>query len=250
MINDGVNDVPVNTIAVFTDTSQGFSNERVAGILSSSPKTREWFTPHFYRCLPLVIGNRYGFVVSAEYDFYVHWDGSNEPAGVTLRAPEYEQDTIGEKFPTLYAHFGEGIFTVTPPFVLRTPPGVNLMTINPPNFFHPNFTVMTGVVETDNLRRNFTFNIKLQMPGIETFVPKGTPLAAFIPVPRYYVDGFSISLAEDVFPKEIVAEEMQAMKDAYEYRLDVEPDLKNHIGRHYFRGEDVYGNKFKDHQKN
>jgi hypothetical protein len=122
------------------------------------------------------------------------------------------------------------------------------MTINPPNHVLPNITVMTGVIETDNLRRNFTFNLKIQMPGIRTFFPAGTPLAGFIPIPRYYADSFEIKDAEEIFNEEIFIEEMQATLDIGTYRDQVEVDYKHKVGKLYFKGIDVYGNKFPDHQ--
>jgi hypothetical protein len=36
---------------------------------------------------------------------------------------------------------------------------------------------------------------------------------------------------------------------ADKYRENIEPNLKNGVGRHYFLGKDVYDNEFKDHQK-
>jgi hypothetical protein len=123
------------------------------------------------------------------------------------------------------------------------------MTINPPNMVLPNITVMTGVVETDNLRRNFTFNLKIQMPGIRIKVPAGTPIAGFIPVPRYFCDSFDIKFAEEIFENNIINEELEASRQATIYRELVEPVLKNNVSKHYFSGQDVYGNQFKDHQK-
>jgi hypothetical protein len=123
------------------------------------------------------------------------------------------------------------------------------MTINPPNFILPNITVMTGVVETDNLRRSFTFNLKIQIPNIRVFIPAGHPLAAFIPIPRYYCDSFNLDFAENIFNKKIIDEEIQASADASKYRNEVESNLKHGVGRHYMQGKDVYGNLFKDHQK-
>ena len=99
---------------------------------------------------------------------------------------------LNKKHPRIDSHFGEGIITIGTPFILRTPPGINIMTINPPNYIIPNITVMTGVIETDNLRRNFTFNLKIQMPNIRVTVPAGTPLAGFIPIPRYFADNFEL----------------------------------------------------------
>ena len=108
---------------------------------------------------------------------------------------------------------------------------------------------MTGVIEADNLRRNFTFNLKIQIPNIRTNIPAGWPLAAFMPIPRYYGDGFNLDFAENLFSEEIVNEELKAESDAGQHRANVEKNLKHGVGKHYMQGKDVYGNKFKDHQK-
>jgi hypothetical protein len=247
MINDGVNDVPDKTIAAFYDALDAETVIAAKELIQKSTKKRDWFTPHFYRCLPLTIGNQYGFTISSQFDFAVEWDGSDSRDAVKIFTFIDEKE-LDKLYPRIESHFGSGIITINPPFTLRTPPGVNLMTINPPNHVLPNITVMTGVIETDNLRRNFTFNLKIQMPGIRTFFPAGTPLAGFIPIPRYYADSFEIKDAEEIFNEEIFIEEMQATLDIGTYRDQVEVDYKHKVGKLYFKGIDVYGNKFPDHQ--
>jgi hypothetical protein len=248
MINDGINNVPEKTIAIFISPEtqdDDLTKERVLGMMAPSEKKRDWFTPHFYRCLPLSIGNQYGFTISSEFDFCFEWNGGDQKEDITL---EYE-DKPGIYSPSIASHFGSGIITINTPFFIRTPPGVNIMTINPPNHIIPNVTPMTGVVETDNLRRNFTFNLKIQIPGIKVCVPAGTPIAGFIPIPRYYSDQFELKFADELFDQDIVDEEINADKTASEYRKTIEPTLKGGVSRHYMTGQDVYGNKFEDHQK-
>jgi hypothetical protein len=248
MISQG-NDVPQNTVAIFTDAfdleSSIENRERLSSIISKPSKKRDWFTPHFYRCLPLTIGNQYGFIIKTEFDFSFVWDGGDRPESVKIT---FHEDNT-KKYPVVESHFGSGIITINPPFTLRTPPGVNLMTINPPNHVIPNITVMTGVVETDNIRRNFTFNLKIQIPNLTVRIPKGTPLAAFIPIPRYYSDSFELKFAEDIFSDNVIIEENQAGSDSYLSRSEVELKVGNGTGKDYMFGKDVYGNKFKDHQK-
>lgn len=238
--------IPDNTIAVFIPEKNNTLVGRFNNVLSPSPKKRDWFNGHFYRCLPLVIGNQYGFIVKSEFPFAFEWDGGSNIDSIKFSFPK-ETESL---YPRIESHFGNGIITIDPPWVLRTPPNVNLMTINPPNYVIPNITVMTGVVETDNLRRNFTFNLKIQIPNIRVELPAGTPLAAFIPIPRFYADKFNLALASDLFDKEIIEEELKAVRDAKEYRDNVEPTLPHNLGRHYFNGTDVYGNEFSNHQKN
>jgi hypothetical protein len=251
MINQG-NDVPDKTIAIFIDPFiKNFENnkEKIINNLIDKPnKKRDWFSPHFYNCLPLTIGNQYGFVIKSEFDFAFEWNGENSEDAITFFFLESEEELL-KKYPRIDTHFGHGIITINVPFWLRTPPGVNLMTINPPNFIIPNVTVMTGVVETDNLRRNFTFNLKIQIPHVRVFLPAGTPLAAFIPIPRRYADSFELKHADEIFSEDLINEEIEADANATIHRFEVEPTLKNNIGKHYMLGKDVYGNKFPDHQK-
>lgn len=247
MINNGIN-VPNNTIAVFKTADESLTKERLNSILFKSPKRRDWFEPNFYRCLPLTIGNQYGFQVACEFDFGVSWDGTSNTDAITFYFNK-EQEELSQMFPMLNSHFGNGILTITVPFVLRTPPGVNIMTVNPPNSIVENMTVMTGVVETDNLRHNFTFNLRIQKPDVVTYYKAGTPLAAFIPIPRYFADGFKLVMAEDIFDKNIIDEETQSVKDFFLQRTNVDPNLPNEVNRQYFNGTDVYGQSFPDHQK-
>ena len=252
MINDGINDVPDKTIAVFLSpktSNTELTYKRVLNIVKKPDKKRDWFHSHFYRCLPLTIGNQYGFTISSEFDIAFEWNGGNSHEDVQIFVGENLIKSNDIKYPNISSHFGHGIITIDPPFFFRTPPGVNLMTINPPNFVIPNVTHMTGVIETDNLRRTFTFNLKIQIPNIRTVIPAGHPIAAFIPIPRYYCDKFNLEFAENLFSKEIIEEETKAGKDAGKYRDEVEPTLKNNVGKHYMQGKDVYGNIFKDHQK-
>lgn len=244
MINDGINNVPEKTIAIFQYPETSPIKDRLSNIISKPDRKRDWFHPHFYRCLPLSVANQYGFVITSEYDFSVEWDGSDEPGGVKI---EVEGET-SHLFPEIESGLGHGTVTFNPPFILRTPPGVNLLTMAPPNHILYNIMVMSGVVETDNLRRNFSFSIKLQIPGIKTFFPKGTPIAAFIPIPRYYADGFDLVMADELFSDEVLLEEEQAGIDASLKRTELEGDMPNRVGRDYFLGKDVYENKFNDHQ--
>jgi hypothetical protein len=193
MINQG-NNVPDKTIAVFTSSEypENSQKQRIFNLINKSPKKRDWFTPHFYRCLPLTIGNTYGFIIHSEFAFSILWNGGLNLEDTHIKS--MDPKLLEGSYPNVSSHFGSGIITINPPFFLRTPPGVNLMTINPPNFVIPNITVMTGVVETDNLRRNFTFNLKLQIPNIEVTFPAGSHLSTFIPIPRYFVDSFEVKL--------------------------------------------------------
>lgn len=244
MINDGINDVPENTIVVFDMPEMNYSDSHL--LISRPNKKRDWFAPFYYKCLPLTIGNQYGFVFYSNTDISIIWNGENHPNNTIIKFLDPEYDT--SRYPVLSSHFGRGVVTVVVPFALRTPPGVNLMSITPPNFITPNLTHLTGVVETDNLRFNFTFNIKVMSPNIETIIKKGDPLGAFIPIPRYFVDSFKIKTAKEIFDQEIINIENKAIVDQHYERVNVEYVSKDSTGGKYLDGIDVYGNSFKNHQ--
>jgi hypothetical protein len=243
MINEGI-DVPEKTIAVFmaSPLSNLFKIEKVSDlneIISKPNKKRDWFDPDFYNCLPLTIGNQYGFIIKAQHDINIIWNGGNakEDLNVTIINDDFNLLKIVE------SHFGYGIVTFNLPFILKTPPGINLMTINPPNFIMENITPMTGVVETDNLRYTFTINLKIQQPNVLTHIKKGSPIGAIIPIPRYFADKFELKMANEIFNQEIIDEEIKIYKKGTEIRSS------NQLDRNYFKGFDSFKNKFKDHQR-
>ena len=83
-INDKGNEVPENTIVVIPHAldSDG-SYKEVLLDLKGNPK-REWFNSHFYYCLPLTIGNQYGYVIKSIRDFTAIWDGTNNNAQINF----------------------------------------------------------------------------------------------------------------------------------------------------------------------
>jgi hypothetical protein len=208
-------------------------------------KRRDWFSDHAYLCLPLVIGNQYGFVVRSEHSFDAYWDGGQGPDATRIIFTE-KTETTGQ---AISSHFGLGIITVQNSFTLRTPDGVNLMTVNPPNHFIDGLGHMTGVVETDNLRRDFTFNLKITRSNYWISVNKGDWIGCFIPIPRYYVDSFEMVDAKDYLTQEQIDTEIQCSNDFAKERRTTDKKKSHEAGRRYFNGEDIYGNKFEDHQK-
>jgi len=131
MINQG-NNVPDKTIAVFTkpfvNSLSSNNPERLKNILEKSSKKRDWFNPHFYRCLPLTIGNQYGFIIKSEFDLSFIWNGGEETDAIKFYFNETEEE-LSEKYPKISSHFGHGILTITPPFWLRKHQVLNLLPI-------------------------------------------------------------------------------------------------------------------------
>jgi len=243
-LNDPLYEVPENTIVVVPHVLQndGFYKE-VIEPLRGNPK-RDWFTPHFYYCLPLTIGNQYGFVIKSLIDFDAIWDGTENNPEISFI------DNSNSNKQIIQTGFGSGIITIQNRFALKTPIGVNLMTIQPPNMFIPGCISMTGVIETDNIRRDFTFNLKITVPNLNISVRKGDPLGAFLPIPRNFVEKFNTKFIQDIFPINIHENEIEESQALSLERNSIDKNKSHQSGRRYFSGTHTSGEKYTNHQKN
>jgi hypothetical protein len=246
-INDYGQEVPDKAIVVVPHNSEVTKFlDQIIEPLAGNMK-RDWFNSHFYYCLPINIGNQYGFAIKSMWDFNATWDGSSE------NSQDIEIEMISEDYDATVQYIGsgfsEGVLTIQNFYHMKTAKGINLMTIQPPNYGIPGTFAMTGVIETDNLRRDFTFNLKLTDPGRKVRVRKGDWLGAFIPIPRYFVDSFEIVNAKDLFSEDIVDNEIFDGDELARQRNDEDKERPHESGRKYFNGEHAFGCPYPDHQK-
>ena len=129
--------VPENTIVVIPHFKNDDSYLQILQPLRGQVR-RDWFGEGFYYCLPLTIGNQYGFIIKSIRSFSVEWHGGESTAIITIN------DGSSDRYQSVENVFGYGIVSIQNRFTLRTPPGINLMTIQPPNIFIPNMAAMTG----------------------------------------------------------------------------------------------------------
>lgn len=244
-LNDPGHEVPENKILVVPHMTDhdGFYKDVIEPL--KGKVKRDWFNEHFYYCLPINIGNQYGFIIKSQRDFEMTWDGSHD-SSEDIKFNFLDQDDTKQ---IIKGGFSSGVVTIQNRFALKTPPGINIMTIQPPNMFLPGCVAMTGVIETDQIRRDFTFNIKITIPNYTIKVKKGDALGAFIPVQRYFIDKFAVDLITDIFDKSYHENELYDNEELNRQR-NGEDKLKTHMsGRKYFNGEHAYGQKYNDHQK-
>jgi hypothetical protein len=210
---------------------------------------RDWFTPHFYKCLPLSIANMQGFVFSSPFSFDIFWNGQNETESIFFNIYNDTEIDNFEKMSqvSISSEFGNGIFTMHFPLILKTPPGVNLMTIAPPNYPLAGISPMSGVVEADNLSFTFTLNFKIDLPNTLLKIEKNYPLMGIIPIPRYYCDSFELVNAYDILNKDDIEEQRQIANEQGNSR-DKQNKYKEKTDGRYYKGVDIRKNKFKDHQ--
>jgi hypothetical protein len=205
---------------------------------------RDWFSKHAYLCLPLVIGNQYGFAVKSLFHATFLWNGGPEPKDTTITVHNTEEAEAFGGLQLLASQFGLGIVTVQTAFALRTPPEINLMTLQPPNQFIDGLQNLMGVIEADNLRRDFTFNLKITRADFPVEIRVGDLLSAVLPIRRGFVEKFELIDAYEALSPDAVAAEQQTARDFGREREEVDAKNKRGVGRRYFKGEDVYGQAF------
>ncbi len=246
--------VPEKTIAcipIIQDESILPFNMDISSFLKPLNKhhKRDWFTPYFYKCLPLSIANMQGFAFSSPFSFEVFWNGETHPKGISVNVYNDSDIHNFEKMNhvSILSEFGHGIFTMHFPLILKTPPNVNLMTIAPPNYPLPGVSPMSGVIEADNLSFTFTLNFKIDLPNTLIKIEKNYPLMGIIPIPRYYCDSFKLVNAYDVLNKDDIEEQRQIAKEQGNSRNKQNKYNTKTDGR-YYKGIDIRNNKFNNHQ--
>ena len=99
--------VPDNTIAIVTESDN--YEDVVFDIIEplNGKNKRDWFSKHAHFCLPLTIGNQYGFIIKSLHDFKAVWNGGDtlEDVQVQLLSGENPHQMIS-------SHFGIGTITI------------------------------------------------------------------------------------------------------------------------------------------
>lgn len=145
--------------------------DAVAPTVRPALPTRDWMeaTNGFAnRCLPLTIANSSGWEFLCPVGFTATWDGTPTKAGLTV--------TFDEKPPMMFAssHFGFGIVTLHPGFLIQTDSGIDTQVMGTPNHIKDGIQALTGIVATDWLPFPFTMNWRMTRPGTVRF-EKGEP---------------------------------------------------------------------------
>jgi hypothetical protein len=142
-----------------------------------------------------------------------------------------------------------GTFTITNPWMIRTPKGVNTLVLNPPNMYIHGVIHMSACVETDQLRRDFTFNLRVTKPGEWFHIKKGDPVGYMLPYPRHFIDNYKLVVDDDCVSETTVEDERTTAFLFGQERAKIDSNYAGGVGGRYMRGEDIYGNKLPDHQK-
>lgn len=133
------------------------------------------------RCMPVFDAITSGYIIPLPADVYVtQRDG----------APYYEWSNFGlvefhpvEQAPLHPEANGFSYPKWMNPWAIKTPSGYSTLFVQP---FHrsADFTILPGIVDTDNYSAAVNFPFVLNSPNFEGLIPAGTPIAQVIPIKR------------------------------------------------------------------
>lgn len=203
--------------------------------IEPASQLREWMEQanrFAYRCLPMVIANQHGWVVTNAGAFTATWNGGLAPSDVTLE---------GEPF-GVSSHFGQGILTWNIPWLFRTPRGWNLVTRGVPNLPKAGATSLEGVVETDWAVATFTHNWKLTRIGEPVLFAQDEPIAFIYPTRRGDVERFEPEIRMFTDAPKTVQHQYQGW-DESRRRFNADPARGDRWERHYYQGKGPAGGR-------
>lgn len=128
-------------------------------------RKRDWFVPHTYKCLPVILANEHGWDIVANED--ITFEDVNDQLQVSgcLADP----------------HFGMKTFTLPIGYTWKSPYNVHMLLMPVPNEYNRDWVPMSAIIETDSLKYPFFLTIKT-LTKERTVIPAGTKLARVMPV--------------------------------------------------------------------
>ncbi len=143
-------------LAYTVSSTEGWTIEPAPGKRDWMDATGEKFA---YRCLPLVMANQAGWVVTCPLNFKAVWNGKSGLTDTTIQFQDGEGPNVGQ----IRSHFGSGIITFSMPWLFRTSPGYGLWVRGPTNAqLKDNIIPLDGIVETDWTPYMSTMNWKVE----------------------------------------------------------------------------------------
>lgn len=169
-----------------------------------------------YRCLPLTIGNQFGWELLSPCTFDALWTG-----GRGVNAIEIVRRGGGGRLPE--SHFGNGILTMHPCHLFRTESPYQLLVTGPLNAPKDGIQPLTGVVETDWLPFTFSMNWVFTRPGVVIRFEEGEPFCHFFPVVAEVLEAVEPEVRELSSDPELERQfvEWRSSRDAWNADLSV-----------------------------
>jgi len=215
--------------------------------LAPAPLRREWMDQtarrSAYHCLPMVIANQAGWFILSGHTFQVRWSGGHDVDALRV----FYLDG-GPPYPAV-STFGRGVLTFHIPYLMRTPPGYNLLVRGPANWPRDGASPLEGIVETDWSSATFTMNWQITRPDHTVKFMREEPIAMIVPQQRGAVEQFHPVI------RRLGDDPQTAVKHRSWARSRREFIGATHVvpavtwQDHYLRGTDQDGTKAPEHQR-
>jgi hypothetical protein len=244
--------------------------------IEAAPVERDWMDASInrfaYRCLPLAIANRAGWIIRNPTTFVAVWNGGlsmNDTqvnfnpsqdtfesyqtyTTITLTTPPKPAEPLKPPDKRITSHFGSGIVTFSIPYLFRTPRGINLWVKGPTNSIKDGAHPLEGIVETDWLTATFTMNWKLTRPRMPVTFKAGEPICMIVPIPRGLAEELDAVQSPMTSEPQLEAEYQEWVQSRSRFISELpqrgSPASKRGWQKHYFKGETLGGKPVEEHQ--
>lgn len=135
------------------------------------------------RCMPVFDALTSGYIITTYSDLYVSKNKDGELDYRISSGPfiEFHSTSQAPYAPYMNHHpYPKWIN----PWSIKTPKGYSCIFINPVHSSNKYFTILEGVVDTDQYRSPVNFPFVLNDTNFEGLIPAGTPMAQVIPFKR------------------------------------------------------------------
>jgi hypothetical protein len=147
-------------------------------IVNPLPVQRDWMddTPgkHAYRCYPVTTANTVGWTLSAPFDISFVWDGINDTTGDHIKVIEGVENT--------YTGRGQSSLSINSGIIIESEKDISVLTITPQNYFYKDFEVISSLISTSFMDKEFPVAIKALTPNKTITIKAGQPIATIIPI--------------------------------------------------------------------
>lgn len=143
---------------------------------------------HAYRCFPVTLANTIGWFLSAPEDISFVWDGTIDQSGQSIKI------LSGEKY--CYSGRGQGTLSFYTGLIFESEQEISLLSFTPPNYFNPDFTVVSSLISTSFYRNDLPLAIRALQPNKTITIKAGDPIAAILPISLTKLKEESITLKD------------------------------------------------------
>ncbi len=178
-----------------------------------------------YRCLPLLIANQSGWVISQRGRVTAEWNGGPRSTDCSIESTDCLEPPL--------SHFGDGIVTWRIPYLFRTPPGWNLLMRGPANEPKDGASSLEGVIETDWAVQPAFHSWKMTRPDKGVTWEDGEPICMILPQRRGELEDWR-PRSEDIANNPDLLEEYSTFSES-RFRFNAQANRRD-WQKHYFVG--------------